>query len=496
MGLTKAPIDKYEETKFKYFVADYKEKDSAIRTFVDQIFSLDSEEKQLLKLDENDEAVRLLEKFHYLKSCIICDHEIDREKLLHLKHEQRIAIDAGLKEKARKIIDGIINKLPKNDPFGIAESLKKSLREDDVHIINEIKKEIAKYIELYPALVNNYFIDSLLETTLVADTNEYTSLTKENPEFGNEDIIFIEKFLNDCLDRKINLSRDADNNLVLLLGSSEFLNCDRKKLSLSNGEQNFLSLAFELLKAQKVPNEIVILDDPISSFDSIFKNKIAYAIMKLLSNKRSIILTHNTDLIKLLEHQQKKSFKLYLLNNTRSEENGLIGIGDNEIEILLYIPKFLELLRGDIKSEIKNELVFLIAVTPFLRGCCQIFSNFQDEKELLTSVMHGYQKKQVNLTQLYNKIIGPGVIQNEHIVSALDITNMSCDNLEAISADKYPLLHKTLIHTFTYLYLRLNTEKVLAAKYSINTNKFDMLTNIITESMNYPEASFGVSEPL
>lgn len=475
-------INEYEETKFKFFVADYKEKDSAIRVFVAQIFNLDSEEKQLLRLDENDEALRVLEKFHYLNSCVICDHEIDREQLLQSKQKQKIEINSNLNEKAKKIIDGIIKKLPTDDPFGIAESLKKSLRQGDANIINEIKNEIAKYSAAYPGLVSNYFVDSLLETSLLVDTEEYANLTKENPEFGSEDIIFIEKFLNDCLDRKISLSRDADNNLLLLLGSSEFLNCDRKELSLSNGEQNFLSLAFELLKAQKVQNDIIILDDPISSFDSIYKNKITYAILKLLSNKRSIILTHNTDLIKLLEHQQKKCFRLYFLNNTSNEENGLIGIEENEIDILLYIPKFLTLLRGDIKLEIRNELTFLIAVTPFLRGCSQIFSNFQDEKDLLTDVMHGYQTKKVNLTQIYNKIIGPGIIENEHVVSALDITNLPCDNLEAISPDKYPLLHKTLSHTFTYLYLRLNTEKVLASKYSVNTNKYDMLTNIITEA--------------
>jgi hypothetical protein len=42
------------------------------------------------------------------------------------------------------------------------------------------------------------------------------------------------------------------------------------------------------------------------------------------------------------------------------------------------------------------------------------------------------------------------------------------------------MLSKTLTHTYTYLHLRLTTEKTLVDKYSINTSKFDMLTNIIT----------------
>ncbi len=53
--------------EFKFFVEDYKSNDSAIRIFLGQIFSLDAEEKALLKLDEHDEAVRILQKFSYIR---------------------------------------------------------------------------------------------------------------------------------------------------------------------------------------------------------------------------------------------------------------------------------------------------------------------------------------------------------------------------------------------------------------------------------------------
>ncbi len=474
-------IAPYEEIKFNFFVEDYKKKDSAIKIFLGQIFSLDAEERALLKLDENDEAVRILQKFSYLSECIICDHKIDRDKVLMSKQAEKNATLESLSEKTKKIIEGIVGKLPYEDPFGIAESLRTSLRNNNIKSIDDIKKEIALYLEIFPSLVNNYFVESLKDICISGDFKEYSGLTKEKPQFENEDIIFIEKFLNDCLDRKITLARDEDNNLKLLLGDDEFLNCDRKKLSLSNGEQNFLSLAFELLKSQKVEKEIIVLDDPISSFDSIYKNKIAFAILKLLSEKKSIILTHNTELIKLLEHQQKSCFNLYYLNNTKGEENGFININKNEVEVLLYIHKFLELLRTGIKDEINDELIFLISVAPFLRGCCQVF-NLPTQKNLLTKVMHGYETEKVDLTEIYNTVIGPGVIKNKHIVSAEDITNLDIDNCIAISPDKYPLLHKTMNHTFAYLYLRLNVEKVLVSKYSIDTTKHDMLTNIITNS--------------
>lgn len=66
------------------------------------------------------------------------------------------------------------------------------------------------------------------------------------------------------------------------------------------------------------PNFVVFyieLDDPISSFDSVYKNKIAFCIIKFLENKKQIILTHNTDLIRLLEVQLIILSKFALIRN-------------------------------------------------------------------------------------------------------------------------------------------------------------------------------------
>lgn len=58
-------------------------------------------------------------------------------------------------------------------------------------------------------------------------------------------------------------------NIKLVVG------LDRSEMHLSNGEQNFISLAFALLLARNSEKEFVVLDDPISSFDSVYKNKIS-----------------------------------------------------------------------------------------------------------------------------------------------------------------------------------------------------------------------------
>lgn len=476
-----------DSEKFRFFVEDYKDKKSAIKVFLAQIFNLGENERVLLRIEQNQEAINILQRFHYLRECIVCDHEIDPQNVLERKKVQYDDSIKELSDQAQVIISGILEKLPKNDPFRIADTLRSALLSGDSSGITEVKSLIEQYLIIYPKMVLDSIINIVAESGVIKDWEEYESLTKNKPEFEHEDIIFIERFLNDCMEKNVSITRDDDGNLRLLLGGDEFLNRDRRELMLSNGEQNFLSLAFELLKAQRAPQEIIILDDPISSFDSIYKNKIAFSILRLLSGKKTIILTHNTDLIKLLEHQKQKCFNLYYLNNTPGEENGFIPINENEIGIFLYIPKLLELLRGPIKSEIIDELTFLVSITPFLRGCAQIL-NKPSEKALLTKVMHGYESEKVNLNKIYRNVIGDGVIDSEHEVSAEDITKLNCDAPIAIKNEKFPLLQRTLMHTFTYLFLRLNTEKRLVDRFEINTKNYDMLSKIVTAAFNKTDA--------
>lgn len=74
--------------------------------------------------------------------------------------------------------------------------------------------------------------------------------------------------------RKIEIKRDDDNdhNFKLMLDEQELLGLDRSEMHLSSGEQNFISLTFALLLARHSNRDFVVLDDPISSFDSVYKN--------------------------------------------------------------------------------------------------------------------------------------------------------------------------------------------------------------------------------
>lgn len=480
-ALQPTDIPEHDEIKLRFFINEYSNKESAIRAILEHQFAMNEDEKHIVHYEEKIDAITIINKYSHVTECVVCDGNIDTENQLELKTQQREYSISKLDKTTKIIAEQIIKNTTAADPFQIKEKLRIALHSNDRTEIDVLIEELIFYKGLFSPLITNEIIQKTIQTNLAGSVNEYRELKKEQPKFENEDILFIEKFLNDCLERKISLVRDDDGNLKLLLGDKEFLKQERQKLNLSNGEQNFLSLAFELLKAKNSEQELIVLDDPISSFDSIYKNKIAFAILRILSQKKTIVLTHNTDLIKLLEHQQKNSLNLYYFNNTVGENNGFIEINNNEVKLLLYIHEFLNFLRTDVKNEIIDERNFIVAITPFLRGCCQIFG-FVEQKNQLTKLMHGYETTKVNLTEIFNQVLGEGVVLQEHTLSAEDIIGFDHSNLTSISPENYPLLSKTLTHTLNYLFLRLSVEKKLVDTFNVNTNNNDMLTNIISAS--------------
>nr|WP_275660924.1 ATP-binding cassette domain-containing protein [Vibrio brasiliensis] len=471
----------FDESKFTYFVNDYASNESTIRIIIDYTFNLTDKDKKIAKLEEQNQAVNILQKYSYLDDCLVCDHQIDSKKLLDTKRNQFDETQGSLSDDEKAIAEKIIKGLPLNDPFKIRDRILTAISKSNREFIDDLVADFNNYKALYWTILKKEFVEIVKDFNLKNDNDEYQTLKLNKPEFDSEDILFIEKFLNETLERKITLERDDDNNIKLLLGGNEFLKVDRKNLSLSNGEQNFLSLSFELLKAKNSDAKLIILDDPISSFDSIYKNKLAYAIISFLRCKKTIILTHNTDLIKLLEHQQQQCLNLYYFNNVPGENNGFIPVNRNELKILLYIHEFLGLLRNDIKDEIINKKQFLIAIAPFMRGYCQILGN-KDSKNSLTKLMHGYNDEKVNLTDIYKELfsdLGDDFFTEDYNVSAQDIINMDSSEFRPLDDANYPLLSKSLRHTMTYLYLRLNVEKQLVDIFNINTAKHDLLSQII-----------------
>ncbi len=474
-------IRDFSQEKLSYLQSDFSNKESICR----HLDSIEGEEvspnTHVTEIEENTEAINILSRFHKNK-CIVCDtDDINWEALLAEKTANRQSTLDALDSKVKKIIEQVIPLVPTNDPFEIKSSLISAIASGDSNTVTTLRNEINQYKNIYYKRIVNEILSVISESPLISHFTEYQQILSERPDITDEDYLYIKEIIANSMNKPLTIDRDDNNRLRISLSNQEFLGIEREHLPLSTGEQNFLSLTFEFLKAKNSDCPIVVIDDPVSSFDSIYKNKIAYAIVKILHHKKRIVLTHNTDLIRLLDSQYNHCFKLYLLNNTDGEENGFIPLKNNEQGMLISLEKLLSAFRSNVPKHVQNSELFLISMIPFMRGYANIINNkplFDD----LTQVMHGYKTEQVDIGNAYQILFGSheAYLPASYTVSVSDILSKTVDGVHLLDNEKYPLLNKTLKHSFVYLFLRLMVEKSLVNKFNIDTNVNDQLGKIIS----------------
>lgn len=470
---------KYNTNKFNFLENDLSQKTSTIKLLENLKNEELKQNKDIIKFEENNDAIKILNKYPN-HTCIICDSEIDRKLLLKTKEDKQASIKKTLDDSTKKILEEVLNIDLQKDPFNIKSIILKAIETGDKTVLNPLIDDIEKY--------KNFFKEQILYDikniegfkTFEKIEAKYSDLIAKQPDIENEDIEFIQQYIKDCMNKDFQISRaEGKKYLQIQLDEQDFLGKDRKDLPLSTGEQNFLSLFMEFLRVKNSENPIVVIDDPISSFDSIYKNKIIYLIVKVLQDKQIILLTHNTDVIRLLKSQAGKSFILYILNNTKgSDNNGFIYINNEELKLLTDLAELTKFFREGVLEQIKDINLFLCSMVPFLRGYAHITGN-KDAYEQLTKLMHGYMTEKIDIADIYRKLFGGNSIIPETLsIDSGEILSLAFDD-EIIDSKHYPLLNKTLRHTLTYLYLRLLVEKTLVENFRINTSKHQSLGDII-----------------
>ena len=477
--------DEFLEEKFRYFVIGYSDKKSLIHKVLTITEPDITKVHNAQQIEEDSIAINILTNFSHKTKCIVCDNDgIDSEKLKEEKIQHRQLVIDSLTEQLRSFIEDIIALSSSDDPFLIRDNVLRALEDGDFTSIKVLQSDINQYIAFFNAKLSSLLKNDNDICELRDKYTEYEKLISEKPDITEEDFIYIEEILSNSMDKKIAVVRDSNKNLKILLEEKEFLGLDRGELPLSTGEQNFLSLCFEFLKAKNSKNQIIVLDDPISSFDSIYKNKVVFALVKMLENKPRIILTHNLDLLRLLESQYKHSFNLYLLNNTEGEDNGFIPLSKNEQNMLINLKELLDTFRHKIFNEIQSDEMFLVSMIPFMRGYATIIDD-TESIEQLTQLMHGYKTESVDIAKIYFRLFGNDGrcnLPSSLVVDVSNILSRTVDGISIVNPVKYPLLDKTLKHSFVYLFLRLLVEKTLVEKYSIDTTRYDQLGSIISQA--------------
>lgn len=486
--------DSIDENKMNFIINDCN--DSKI---VEKLLSVALDEivinEEIVVIGQNDDAIELLHKYYHLQTCIVCDNtDINTNQLIQRKSENRQRIYENLDDRTKELLDSVINDSSlkrSSDPFQISNVVTTVVSTGNLDVMQNLQEELNLYITYVTSKIFNVLLNCFDGTTMLSNYSEYTGLLETQPEIDSEELLFIQEIISENIGPEINIIRDEvnDRNFKLMLAGQEFLGVERNKLHLSTGEQNFISIAFELLLARRSNREFVVMDDPISSFDSVYKNKIAFCIVKFLENKKNLILTHNTDLIRLLEVQQNGCFNLYLFNNVCGGNNGFIQVNNVEKDILINLYRLVKLFQNrnhDLDNIILDKRQFLMSMIPFMRGYAHICKGGNEIYTLLSGVMHGYENSSINITNVYESLFGYR-FTTEYIISVTDILNLDCGSIDILDRTRYPLLAETLRQTLVYYHLRMKVEKELVDIFNlpIDHNKPPMLNQIIRRTLNY-----------
>lgn len=467
---------KIDSNKFNYIKDNIGGKESIIKSIVD----FDTNNIKLIqgfsKLDINNDAINILNKHNGITKCIFEDKHVLPDDIKEQLENNKNLIIKQLDDGQKKIVNTIFEL--GDNPFNIKDIFNSSFELGDSANVEKLITEIKEIILQIENEIIKKYIQLVKDTELEKDYSEYNKIIEKKIELSEDDELLLKDIVENCINKKVKLTRDDSKNIIFTIEDTNFIGKSRQELPLSTGEQNFISLYFDLLSAKNSDKEIIIIDDPISSFDSIYKNKIVYSIIKVLANKKKvIILTHNINTIKLMHHQYKNCFNLYLLNNEKDGDNGFIQINKKEqssgtlqdMDFMLEIKNVISFFKNqEINTDLKDKEQFLLSLIPFMRSYSNLLLS-DDIYKKLCKLMHGYENDKVDINEIFKKLFDVDLLQSQYEISVEDILQIDIKD-EIIDKTKYPILNRTLYHNLNYLKLRLLVEHTL---YNTDTNKMD-----------------------
>lgn len=467
---------KIDSNKFNYIKDNIGGKESIIKSIVD----FDTNNIKLIqgfsKLDINNDAINILNKHNGITKCIFEDKHVLPDDIKEQLENNKNLIIKQLDDGQKKIVNTIFEL--GDNPFNIKDIFNSSFELGDSANVEKLITEIKEIILQIENEIIKKYIQLVKDTELEKDYSEYNKIIEKKIELSEDDELLLKDIVENCINKKVKLTRDDSKNIIFTIEDTNFIGKSRQELPLSTGEQNFISLYFDLLSAKNSDKEIIIIDDPISSFDSIYKNKIVYSIIKVLANKKKvIILTHNINTIKLMHHQYKNCFNLYLLNNEKDGDNGFIQINKKEqssgtlqdMDFMLEIKNVISFFKNqEINTDLKDKEQFLLSLIPFMRSYSNLLLS-DDIYKKLCKLMHGYENDKVDINEIFKKLFDVDLLQSQYEINVEDILQIDIKD-EIIDKTKYPILNRTLYHNLNYLKLRLLVEHTL---YNTDTNKMD-----------------------
>lgn len=278
--------------------------------------------------------------------------------------------------------------------------------------VDKVVEELSKYrldIKLYNHLSSSLTIEktSIINATLdeiikkagilqgkVNKQKKYIeSLVKKNKKG-------IDEFLKNAgYDYTVDLIEDINKNYQLKLLHKD---CDgeilKVKSRLSFGERNAFALVLFMYDVLKTNPNLVILDDPISSFD---KNK-KYAIIEMLFRKKEslkdktvLMLTHDFEPIIDMVFHHRDRFSIPNSSFLYNDNHKLVEIDIERSDI----NTFIQIIGINLKEskDIINKLVYL-------RRYYEINNNKDNEYHILSSLFHKKEFVEIKENGIFRKM--------------------------------------------------------------------------------------------
>ncbi|MDR3128507.1 MAG: hypothetical protein LBT99_04225 [Bifidobacteriaceae bacterium] len=461
------------DEKQQYVMDNLEEHNSLIRLLIR------FENKEITKVSnfQNAEiykdAKEFIDKHPKIRDCPLdirnLPHSINQKAITKKLETNLNKIYNSLQKDTKQIAD-LIFKSNNEDPFNIKNTFINAFQFGQGNSIKKLQEKIEEVIDNIEYDFQSFVINKVNEYKLLELDDKYKKMLNEKISLKEEDERLLVDFINSVTGFEVEIKRNnEDNNLVLRIKNFNVLKNERISWPFSTGEINFISLLFELLKANKTDKKIIIIDDPISSFDSIFKNKIIYAIINIFTkqNKFLMILTHNLETIRIMENQHNNVHNMYLLNNYKDGNNGFIPIECEDKKLLFKISEIIKFFKEP-NEKIIDENQFLMSAIPFMRDWAKIINKNCIYKNL-SSIMHAYSKEEINIKEFYKDLFNKSLPSSDYIISSENILSTEiCDQI--VNKKTNPLLNRTLIHNLQYLQLRLLVENTL---YNLDTKKIN-----------------------
>ena len=162
---------------------------------------------------------------------------------------------------------------------------------------------------------------SSYSSTIKNLNREINNIEIQRDEFYNK-LKLAERKIKDlfCNELKVDERKIILDNTLKVLK----ITLDREVKTYSTGEINLMVLIVNLYQFIYSDKEILVLDDPLSSYDIVNQYRIIYEIVcALTDNKKVLILTHNIEALNMLNCQDKGKFEQFAIE--KSQKNLVIN---------------------------------------------------------------------------------------------------------------------------------------------------------------------------